>query len=61
MRWSRLPKTFGARRGEPCVCSTSFTLGPKDEIKIRQRDIWMTTDWYASYSRRNASETGISF
>lgn len=59
MRWSRLPKTR-CKKGEPCVCSTSFTLGPEDDIKIRQRDIWMTTDWYASYSRRNASETGIS-
>lgn len=59
MRWSRLPKTR-CKEGEPYACSISFTLGPEDEIKIRQRDIWMTTDWYASYSRRNAAESGTS-
>lgn len=59
MRWSRLPKTT-CKKGQPCICSTTFTLGPEDEVKIRQRDLWMSTDWYASYARRNASETGIS-
>lgn len=59
MRWSRLPKTT-CTKGQPCICSRTFTLGPEDEVKIRQRDVWMSTDWYASYARRNASETGIS-
>ena len=59
MRWSLLPKTRCVK-GEPCICSTTFTLGPEDDIKLRQRDLWMTTKWKASYGRRNMAEQGIS-
>lgn len=59
MRWSILPKTR-CIKGEPCICSTTFTLGPEDDIKLRQRDLWMTTKWKASYGRRNMAEQGIS-
>ena len=31
MRWSLLPKTRCVK-GEPCICSTTFTLGPEDDI-----------------------------
>jgi hypothetical protein len=59
MRWSLLPKTRCVK-GEPCICATTFTLGPEDDIKLRQRDLWMTTKWKASYGRRNMAEQGIS-
>lgn len=59
MRWSLLPKTRCVK-GEPCICSITFTLGPEDDIKLRQRDLWMTTKWKASYGRRNMAEQGIS-
>ena len=35
MRWSILPKTR-CIKGEPCICSTTFTLGPVDELKTRR-------------------------
>lgn len=36
MRWSTLPKTH-CEKGSPCLCARTFTVGPEDDIKLRQR------------------------
>lgn len=44
--------------GVPCACGVTVTLGPDDYIQTRQRDLYGTTAWKASYGRRSAVESG---
>lgn len=43
--------------GEPCACGTTVTLGPDDYFATRQRLLYGTTAWKASYGRRSAVES----
>lgn len=40
-----------------CACGTTVTLGPQDELGTRQRALWGTTAWKASYGRRSGVES----
>lgn len=53
---SRYPTTPCAE-GEPCQCGTTVTLGPDDLLNLRQRVLYGTTKWKASYGRRSAVES----
>lgn len=53
---SRYPTTTCAK-GEPCDCGTTVTLGPDDLLNLRQRVLYGTTKWKASYGRRSAVES----
>jgi len=37
------------------------TLGPDDYVQTRQRDLYGTTAWKASYGRRSAVQSGNAF
>lgn len=53
---SRYPKT-SCVEGQPCGCGTTVTLGPDDLLNLRQRVLYGTTKWKASYGRRSAVES----
>lgn len=44
--------------GMQCACGVTVTLGPDDYMQSRQRDLYGTTAWKASYGRRSAVESG---
>lgn len=45
--------------GDPCHCKDTVTMGPQDvrHMQLRQRPLYGTTKWMASYGRRNAVES----
>lgn len=43
--------------GESCHCGTTVTLGPDDLLNLRQRVLYDTTMWRASYGCRSAVES----
>lgn len=49
--------TTSCTEGEPCACGTTVTLGPEDHFGTRQRPLYGTTAWKASYGRRSAVES----
>lgn len=49
--------TTACAKGEPCDCGTTVTLGPDDLLNLRQRVLYGTTRWKASYGRRSAVES----
>lgn len=49
--------TTSCTEGEPCACGTTVTLGPDDRFGTRQRLLYGTTAWKASYGRRSAVES----
>jgi len=53
---ARYPQTQCVE-GEPCHCGTTVTLGPDDLLNLRQRVLYGTTKWKASYGRRSAVES----
>lgn len=53
---ARYPTTTCVK-GEPCSCGTTVTLGPDDLLNLRQRTLYGTTRWKASYGRRSAVES----
>lgn len=53
---TRYPTT-ACIEGEPCSCGTTVTLGPDDLLNLRQRTLYGTTKWKASYGRRSAVES----
>lgn len=53
---SRYPTTQCVR-GTSCSCGTTVTLGPDDLLNLRQRLLYGTTKWKASYGRRSAVES----
>lgn len=44
--------------GTPCACGVTVTLGPDDYVQTRQRDLYGTTAWKASFGRRSSVESG---
>lgn len=56
LRSDRNPTT-SCEPGAVCGCGRTITLGPDDAFQTRQRHLWGTTKWRASYGRRNAVET----
>lgn len=50
--------TTNCTPGHPCSCGTTVTLGPDDQFQTRQRNLYGTTAWKASYGRRSAVESG---
>lgn len=50
--------TTRCKPGAPCACGVTVTLGPDDYMQTRQRDIYGTTAWKASYGRRSSVESG---
>ncbi|WP_219105762.1 hypothetical protein [Austwickia sp. TVS 96-490-7B] len=53
---ARYPQTQCVE-GDPCHCGTTVTLGPDDLLNLRQRVLYGTTKWKASYGRRSAVES----
>ncbi len=51
-----LPTTSCAA-GSPCGCGLTITLGPEEHGRERQRLLWGTTRWAASYGRRTGVES----
>lgn len=51
-------ETTKCTSGVPCGCGVTVTLGPDDYLQTRQRDLYGTTAWKASYGRRSAVESG---
>lgn len=49
--------TTSCTPGQRCACGTTITLGPNDYFATRQRLIYGTTEWKASYGRRSAVES----
>lgn len=56
LRADRNPTT-SCEPGAVCGCGATVTLGPGDRFQTRQRHLWGTTKWVASYGRRNAVES----
>lgn len=54
--------TSNCKKGQSCACGKTVTLGPSasDRLQIRQRELYGTTRWKLSYSRRNAVESANS-
>ena len=52
-----LNRTTSCEPGTACGCGGTVTLGPDDKFQTRQRYLWGTTKWVASYGRRNAVES----
>lgn len=40
----------------PCACSAQPSLGPEDDLDLRQRYLYGTKKWLADYSRRSSVE-----
>lgn len=57
VRMSRKIPATTCAKGEPCACSRTITLRAEDDLQTRQRDLFGTTVWKASYSRRVAIES----
>lgn len=56
----RLPlalPTTNCAEGSTCGCGLTITLGPEDHGRERQRLLWGTTHWAASYGRRTGVES----
>ena len=56
----RLPlalPTTSCATGSPCGCGLTITVGPEDHGRERQRLLWGTTRWAASYGRRTGVES----
>lgn len=51
-----LPTTCCAE-GSACGCGLTITLGPEEHGRERQRHLWGTTRWAASYGRRTGVES----
>lgn len=41
---------------QACACSAQPSLGPDDDLDLRQRFLYGTTKWFADYSRRSSIE-----
>lgn len=50
-------RTTDCENGVSCACGTTVTLGPDDLLNLRQRVLYGTTKWKASYGRRSAVES----
>lgn len=54
------PSVGQLNRGEavqPCACSAQPSLGPGDDLDLRQRYLYGTRKWLADYSRRSSVES----
>ncbi|OLT19010.1 hypothetical protein BJF80_13205 [Serinicoccus sp. CUA-874] len=49
--------TTSCRKGETCACGRTLTLAREEMAQLRQRDLFGTTAWRASYGRRGGVES----
>ncbi len=51
------PECPRGKAGKPCACGAQPSLGPDDDLGLRQRYLYGTRKWWADHSRRSSVES----